>query len=409
MPAPALPGEHFAAALVFFVVGTLGLAYVASDLASGVFFLPRVIAVVHLFTLGWIVTSIFGALCQFLPVAVGRGLRWPAAAHASFAAHVVGVTAFVAGVASGRPALVHVGACGLAAGFVVFATNLAATLAAVRERGLTWWALAGAAVFLVVTPAYGVVLALNLDGGALVGASRFTVVAVHAHVAIVGFVLMVVVGVAHRLLPMFLLSHGASERAAWVAIALLFSGAALLAIPIGGDLRVASAGALASAGVIAFLIQAATFFRHRRRRAIDPGMRLAAAGLGGLALAVLIAPVALSRGLSDLQLVTTYFAVLLGAISLFVAGHYYKIVPFLVWYHRLGPLVGARKVPKVAELFSEPIARADGVLLVFGWLGLAVGIYTSAAGLVRAAALAFAVGAVLEAGVLARVVQKRIA
>ena len=30
---------------------------------------------------------------------------------------------------------------------------------------------------------------------------------------------------------------------------------------------------------------------------------------------------------------------LLGAIALFIAGHYYKIVPFLIWYHRFGPLV----------------------------------------------------------------------
>ncbi|HEU4730799.1 MAG TPA: hypothetical protein VFT22_23045 [Kofleriaceae bacterium] len=31
---------------------------------------------------------------QFLPVAVGRGLRWPAAAHASFGAHVLGAACF---------------------------------------------------------------------------------------------------------------------------------------------------------------------------------------------------------------------------------------------------------------------------------------------------------------------------
>ncbi len=409
VPAPALPGEHFAAALVSFVLGALGLALVASDLARGLFFLPRVVAVVHLFTLGWIVTSIFGALCQFLPVAVGRGLRWAWAAHVSFAAHVVGVGCFVAGMASGRPALVLVGSAGLAAAFVGFAVNLAATLAGVRERGLTWWALCGAAIFLVVTPAYGVVLALNLDGGQLVGASRFTVVAAHAHVAIVGVVLLVMVGVAHRLLPMFLLSHGASERAGAAAVALLFSGAALLALPVGGGVTHAVAGALAAAGVVAFLIQAATFFRHRRRKAIDPGMRLAAAGLIGLAAAVALAPLALSRGLSDFGLLSTYFAVLLGALSLFVAGHHYKIIPFLVWYHRFGPLVGTRKVPRIAELYSERVAHVDGALLALGWLGLCVGIYTGQAEVVRGAAVALALGAAVEAIVLARVARRRIA
>ena len=77
VPSPWLPGLHFAAALAMFVCGTIGLAVEAPDLARGSFFAPEVIAVVHLFTLGWITTSIFGALCQFLPVAIGRGVRFP--------------------------------------------------------------------------------------------------------------------------------------------------------------------------------------------------------------------------------------------------------------------------------------------------------------------------------------------
>jgi len=368
-----------------------------------------VVAVVHLFTLGWIVTSIFGSLCQFLPVAVGHGLRWPAAAHVSFAAHVAGVALFVIGVATGRVGFVHAGAGGLTVGFVVFATNLAATLAAVRERGLTWWALAGATVFLLVTLAYGVALATSLYGGGLIGANRFRVVAVHAHVAIVGFVLPVMVGVANRLLPMFLLSHGASERAAWASITMLFAGAALLAIPVDVAPRVAVAGALASGGVVAFLVQAVAYFRHRRRRAIDAGMRLAAAGLIGLAVAVVVAPFALSRGLWNLHLLSAYFALVLGAIGLFVAGHYFKIIPFLVWYHRFGPLVGTRKVPTVAELYSPRVAHAAGAMLVLGLAALVVGIDTGVGGLVRAAAIVFAAGAVIEAAVVARVAQRRIA
>ena len=35
-----------------------------------------------------------------------------------------------------------------------------------------------------------------------------------------------------------------------------------------------------------------------------------------------------------------YVLVIVLGISLFVAAHYYKIVPFLVWYHRFGPLAG---------------------------------------------------------------------
>lgn len=407
-PSPRLPAEHFAVALGFFLCGAVGLVWTAGDLANGLFYLPRVVAVVHLFTLGWIVTSIMGALCQFLPVAVGRGLRWPRVAHGSFAAQTLGVALFVGALVSGRRELLHVGACSLSLAFVLFATNLAVTLAQVSERNVTWWALAGASVFFVVTPAYGVVLALSLNDGSL-GVGRFAVVAAHAHIALLGIVLLVVVGVAHRLLPMFLLAHGASERPAWVAVVCLFFAAAILAVPIGGAPRLLVAWALASIGVLALVLQAALFVHHRKRRSIDPGMRLAAAAIGGLVFATVLAPFALTHGLRSLHLLVAYFVVLLGAIALFVAGHYFKIVPFLVWHHRFGALVGTRKVPKVADLFSERAALATGALLVSGWAGLALASYLGAEGPARLAATGFAAGALLETTIIARVALRRYA
>lgn len=407
-PPAWLVGEHFAAALVFFVLGSVGLAVVSGDIANGAFYLPRVAAVVHLFVLGFIVLSIFGALCQFLPVAVGKPIRSLLCAQLSYSAQTAGVSLFVIALATGNRGLLHTGALLLALAFTTFAGNLALTLESAKERSLTWWALAFASVFLLLTPAYGLALALNLHGDIAIE-NRFALVATHAHVALVGFVLLVVVGVAHRLLPMFLLSHGASEKPATIAVSLLTLGASLLALPVGGDVRYLVAGACCLSGISAFLVQAMAFARKRKRRAIDPGMRMAFVGLGGIALAALLSPFALSSGLSAPRLLVTYFVVLIGALSLFVAGHYYKIVPFLVWYHRFGPLVGTRKVPKVAELFSEKAALANLALLAVGWAGIALGSYVGLANVVRVSAIIFASGALLEAVVIAQVARRKVA
>lgn len=405
---PLLVGEHFAAALVYFALGAIGLGVAAPDLAHGRFYLPRVVAIVHLFTLGWIVLSIFGALCQFLPVAVGRPLRSTKIAHLSFAAQALGVACFVTALIVGSRSLLLCGAFALTLAFVSFGANLAVTLAGARERGFTFWALAAATVSLLATPVYGILLAFYVHDGGL--QDPFATMGEHAHIAIVGFVLIVMVGVAHRLLPMFLLTHGVSERPAWVALALLFGSASLLIVHhVGGVARVVAAGGLGCAGVVAMIVQAAMFFRGRKRRSIDPGMCLAASGLVGLAVAVVLAPFALTRGTSDVRLLTTYFVVVLGAISLFIAGHYYKVVPFLVWNHRFGPLLGKRKVPKVAELYSEKVARANVALLVSGLVGLAIGTYVGSELLARAAATVFAAGALLEVVVIARVAQRKVA
>lgn len=387
------------AALVFWVAGAAGLVWVAPDIARGAFYVPAVIAVAHLFTLGWITTTIMGALYQFLPVALGVPIRSERLAHLSFALYVPGLALFVAGMAAARSAVFLAGAVLFSVGLLLFAGNLAATLRRAPERSLTWWALVGATFFLVATVVLGLSASGNLRWGYL-GAERFLAVGVHLHVAVVGWVMLVIAGVAHRLLPMFLLSHGAPEWPGSLAVGLLGGGAGLL-LALHHSLTptlVWTLAAIVAAGVLALLAQAALFFRHRKRPALDAGLRLAAVGLGHLLLALGMAPFFLMHGRAAPRLATAYvLALLLGGISLFVAGHYYKILPFLVWFHRFGPLVGKQPVPRVADLYAAGPAHAAAVLLGAGSLGLVLATLLGAAWLARPLALLFAAGALIVA------------
>jgi hypothetical protein len=217
---------------------------------------------------------------------------------------------------------------------------------------------------------------------------------------------MVVVGVAHRLLPMFLLSYGASEWPARISLVTLSLGCLLIPLPFGSIAHLA-AGIVVAIGVVAFLVQAGLFYRHRRRRTLDPGLRLASGGMLGLAVSLALAPIALRRGLADLPLLVAYVFVLLASVTVFIAGHYYKIVPFLIWYHRFGSLVGKRKVPRVAELYGERTAHVCGALMVAGAAITAVAIASGAVTLARIGAVSFALGACVEAAQMARLFTRR--
>jgi hypothetical protein len=393
-----LPGEHFAAALAFWLAGAAGLAWAAPEVAQGSFPLPKVAAVTHLFTLGWITTSILGALYQFLPVALGTPIRSERLAHLTFALYVPGVALFVAGLLLGRHPAMLAGAGLFGTGLLVFVGNLAATLRRAPERSLTWWALASASVYLTTTVVLGASLAGNLRWGYL-GGERFLALGVHLHVAVAGWVLLVMTGVAHRLLPMFLLSHGATERPGRAAVALLAGGTALL---VGFHHFLApwvawAVAAMLGGGLVAFAAQAAAFFRHRRKPALDPGLRLAAAGVLLLAGALLLAPFWLAHGLAAPRLATAYVLALLLGVSLFVAGHYYKILPFLVWLHRFGPLVGRRPVPRVADLYAAAPGNAAVALLAAGSAGMVAATLLGSTDAARVAALAYAAGAAVVA------------
>ena len=390
------------------MAGGAGLVAVAPALAAGAFLSPRVVAVTHLFTLGWITTSILGALYQFLPVALGASIRSEGAAHVTWALHVVGLGALVTSLWTGGSAGTVLGAGLVAAALLLFAVNLAATLRRAEARNLTWWALAAADVFLVVTLLLGWAMAGHLRWEWL-GGNRILALGVHLHVALLGWVGLVVVGVAHRLLPMFLLSHGAGERAGKVAVALLASGVGLLVLLHHGRpvLLVALPGTLMMAGVAAFLVQAAAFYRHRRKPVLDPGMRLAAGGLGMLALAAVLAVPAMASSPPRYGLATAYVSLLVLGFSVFVAAHYYKIVPFLVWFHRFGPRAGKGPVPRVSDLYGARLASVAAALLTVGGLGLVAAAGAGQVAATRAAGALFLTGAVLEAGQMAAVARRR--
>lgn len=384
--------------MLFFAAGAVGLVVAAPALAGGGYLAPPVVAVTHLFTLGWITTSIMGALYQFLPVALGEPIRWPGLARITLAIYAPGLALFVVALALYRPDVIVAGAAAFGTGLILFIVNLTATLRRSRTRDLTWWALAWACGFLALTVVLGGSLAGNLRWGILRG-QRLAVLAIHLHIALLGWVLLVVVGVAHRLLPMFLLSHGVDDRFGKMAVALLASGVLLLFLlqPLTSPLGRWLPAGLILLGVASFLAQARSFYRHRRRRKLDAGMRAAARALVLLGVGAALGAYLALTGFSSARLASSYVLLLVLGFALLVTALYYKIVPFLIWYHRFGPLAGRRPVPKVAELYSASWAEIGGLLLTAGVAGLTLCVGLGLGRLARGTALLFAAGATIEA------------
>lgn len=67
LPPYRVPASHFLVALAWLVCGSLGLVFVSPSLARGAWLSPGAAATVHAFTLGWLVTSAYGALYQLAP------------------------------------------------------------------------------------------------------------------------------------------------------------------------------------------------------------------------------------------------------------------------------------------------------------------------------------------------------
>lgn len=408
--AASLGREHLVAALVVWVAAGAGLVWAAPLAAVGALSHPVVVAVTHLFTLGWITIALMGAVHRLLPGALGSTAGGPRLGRAALWLHLAGLLGFETGLLAREGPLLLTGAAALGTGLALFAVGLASGLVRARRGGPARWALAGAALFLVATVVLGILLAVNLRAGII--ENRFLVVGLHLHIGTGGWVLLALVGLGDGLLPGLLGTGGVSRLPGRVAAVLLGGGAGLLSLVHHGvPARWAPAGgAFVGAGATAFLVQALLHVRAaggedpdggtegRSPRPSRPWSWVAGAGLLLLGAAVALAAPATARGLSSPALAGAYAAALLpGALALVLAGG---------WGLALREGAGSDRsetgLPEgggVGTAGPGERRRASGgaLLLVLGALGLVPALAVGSELLSRLAGGAYAVGAAVVA------------
>lgn len=408
MPPFALPAAHFAAGLLWLALGAVGLLLVAPDLARGAFLAPRVIAVTHCFTLGWITMSIFGALYQLYPVVLGVAARSVNVGHITFWILFTGVSLIVVGSWFWLPALIAAGWVALCAAVGSQAWNvLGQRRQAHRGKIIGIYVSAG---HMSLGLAMLVVAARIAAEFGWWQVDRLRVLNLHAHLAVVGFATLTAVGISSKLFPMFLLSRNYRDwPLRWIG-PLTFGG--LLVFGSGQLTSLDSltwAGGLATAGGIGlYLWLAAGYFRCRTRKRLEPGLAHAAGALVFLGLATAMGVALLLTPSPAARVLIAYAVVgILGWLTLLIVGMYYKIVPFLTWLHRFSPRVGEPGLPKVSDLVKAELAWVTLVLFTCGVALLALGVALGRETVALLGAALFAAGTSLVVGQSLRLARTR--
>ncbi len=378
-----LVAKYFIASVCFFMLLCALFAWSWQDI-HGFYFQPHLLALTHLATLGWMTMTIFGALFQLVPVVLEVPLWSPRLAEWQFWIYLVGVLGLTSGFWTfDLGAYLDASAALILIAGYLFIWNMMQTMRFVKKWDLTSYFLSAGMFYFFFTITLGTTLAFNLGHSFLIR-SHLDYLKVHAHLGLIGWVLMIIMGVALRLIPMFSLSHGTSHRYAWLAFILVNVGLLGMVIErvIFADTKLTPFFAiLAAAGVLAYLVQIFLILRHRMRKALDVAMRHSIVSFS-LIFAVVLIAVALQRLPLSIQMTerTTLlygFLALFGGISSLIIGQMYKIVPFLVWLNRYAPLAGTQAVPTMKELVNVSIARTELWLLGASLALIAIGILTA--------------------------------
>jgi hypothetical protein len=362
---------------------------------GGFYYHPRLIAVVHLVTLGWIGASVQGAIYVVAPLALRTRLPGGKLDNAAFAFFAIGVMGMASHfwMDSYRGMTWSAGLVTIAFAWVGVRVARALPPAPVPPEVKLHVLLAFANVLLVAF--LGILLGVNKVAPFLPFAQLQGALA-HAHLAVLGFGIMIVIGAGYRLIPMIL--PAAMPRGAWAyaSAVLLEAGALGVAAALMTDRGLRLAAGLSLLGLVAFFSRVAWMLRHPRpapaaRPRPDVSVLHALQSLAYLALTTGsgLALLFVTDPERSLALAVVYgVCALVGFLSQIVLGVEGRLLPMAAWLwsHADG---GFRALPPPLHgLASRPVGLAVFALWTAGVPMLAAGFATDRPHLLGAGAVA---------------------
>ena len=378
-PSSAIPLCYYASAHAALAAAFLALV-IDPSLPGASFYHPRMIALVHLVTLGWLTASILGSFYIVGPLALRVPMVTGPADWVAFTGFTSGTIGMVAqfwtnsydGMAWSAilvfTAVAFVGARawrGLAASIAPWPVGLHVSLA--------FFNMLAAAVL-------GILIGFDRTRGVL-GLSPLGMMLAHAHLAAVGWVVMMVVGLSYRLIPMILPAAMPTGASLALSAILLEGGLVVLVVALLRESSFVWCGALLIvAGLASFVTRIRLMVARRLPRppALPPRdwstWQTHAAFVWLLVTAAL--GLALSVGVPDEHRLTTMWiyggAGLLGFLAQIVVGMQGRLVPLYAWYRAFAskgapPDVAANALPRASFARAIFLLWTAGVpLLTWG-------------------------------------------
>lgn len=317
------------------------------------------LALTHLVAVGFMLQSMCGALLQMVPVAVGANIWQPRrVTQFTHAGLTLGTILLVAGFLFESALMFRFAAPFMAVSLGAFALIVLVALFRTPAQGATIVALRMAMFGLIVTIMLGVTLASSFGWG--VALPLIDLTHIHAAWGLVGWSLLLMVGVAYLVVPMFQLTPPYPKLLALgfpVAIFLLLSSWSLAWLPLQRPEAVqaglASVVALLVAG---FAVVTLRLQGQRRRKIVDPTLLFWRTAMIALIAAAALAVAQQMDVDVDNYAGTPFLLGVLLMIGVFVpaiSGMLYKIVPFLNWLHLQKQAKPGPAVPNMRQMIPE--------------------------------------------------------
>lgn len=360
----------------------------------------RVLAITHLVTLGWITTSIMGASFLVAPLILSVPLYSERLGRWQFPPLVAGTAVMVVHFWTGRYRGLVSGALLVLLATILFLGNLGLTLRKISRKDVATPHLVASLGYLAATVILGTLMALDkvLD---FLGGQVLATIQGHAHLAALGWVSMMILGVGHKMIPLLTASTPEEERRSRRRFWILNAGVIGLFAALVTRNRLASPLDLVVVlGFTSALYRLSRPWREGKSFPTDWSLHHVLAAFGFLVLSMFLG-VSLALGvfgdgaLAARAAITYGFLGLVGWISLMIVGMSYRVIPLLVWLHRYSPIVHDQPVPRAGDLYSTRWQVWSFSLLVAGVVAAAGSLFVQSTTRLRVGLVLFGGGALL--------------
>lgn len=350
------------------------------------YFQPKILAITHIMALGWATMIILGASHQLVPVLIEGKLHSEKLAWLSFYLAAFGIPLLVYGFYEfnmGAPA--KWGGRLVALAIICYLINIFMSMKNSKRENVHAVFIFAAVLWLLFTVLLGLALVYNFTFLNLLPYDSLHYLPVHAHTGIIGWFLLLVIGVGSRLIPMFLISKYTNPRLLWkifwlINAALIFYFLIFYFFPERANIFIPSI--LILAAIIMFIFYCAQAYKHRLRKQVDEQVKISLLSVGMILLPLLLLLVILSLMISksgdETELKLAYgFMIFFGWLTAIILGMTFKTLPFIVWNKVYRHRSSLGKTPNPKDMFSHSVFNVMSIFYLAGFVLFATGIMTS--------------------------------
>ncbi len=353
----------------------------------------EIVGWVHIYMLGFVMMAIFSAMAQLGPIVVETAHFNVNVFKYVWVFLTLGLTGMLFGFYINQIFLLLGGTLVLVA-MAAYATEFLLTLKNARRKTSITKAMKMSNFFLLIGIITGMIMALSFNG--YIDINPHILLNTHTFGLVVGFVIMLIMGISIILIPMFGLAKRISDNEFSKSFSTLSVGVIIMILsPLFlTEYLQNTAYAITIIAILLYIHQLFKMTTSRAKIIHDIWAKSMYVGFFSFIISFFLLVSYLFND-NETVLRLGMWIMLIGFFGFLIIGNFYKIIPFLVWFQIYSPLIEERAVPMLHELLPQRLAFLQWLYALLGLILSCIGIITKESNIFYGGVIFLIVGGII--------------